>query len=102
MLCQQEQPDSGTIALGETVQLATVDQFRDGMDNKRTVWEEISDGLDMIQVGQVEIPSRCVGRFNFEALISKNASVTYLVEMDIYKENLQVGGNLLLLDEPTI
>lgn len=65
----QEQPDSGTITLGETVKLASVDQFRDAMDNSKTVWEEVSGGLDIMKIGNTEMPSRAyVGRFNFKGV----------------------------------
>ncbi|MDI8799736.1 ATP-binding cassette domain-containing protein, partial [Salmonella enterica subsp. enterica serovar Montevideo] len=67
MMSGQEQPDSGTITLGETVKLASVDQFRDAMDNSKTVWEEVSGGLDIMKIGNTEMPSRAyVGRFNFK------------------------------------
>src|SRR5690606_18526451 len=66
MIQGSEQPDSGAISLGETVQVAAVDQFRDSMDGKKTVWEEVSGGQDILKVGNIEIPSRAyVGRFNF-------------------------------------
>ena len=67
MMSGQEQPDSGSITLGETVKLASVDQFRDAMDNSKTVWEEVSGGLDIMRIGNTEMPSRAyVGRFNFK------------------------------------
>jgi ATPase subunit of ABC transporter with duplicated ATPase domains len=66
MITGQEQPDSGSLRLGDTVQIASVDQSRDSLDDNKTVWEEISDGLDMIKVGNYETSSRAyVGRFNF-------------------------------------
>ncbi len=69
MMSGQEQPDSGTITLGETVKLASVDQFRDAMDNSKTVWEEVSGGLDIAKIGNTEMPSRAyVGRFNFKGV----------------------------------
>ncbi len=69
MMSGQEQPDSGTITLGETVKLASVDQFRDAMDNSKTVWEEVSGGLDIMKIGNTEMPSRAyVGRFNFKGV----------------------------------
>ncbi len=71
MMSGQEQPDSGTITLGETVKLASVDQFRDAMDNSKTVWEEVSGGLDIMKIGNTEMPSRAyVGRFNFTSKAS--------------------------------
>ncbi len=76
MISGQEQPDSGTITLGETVKLASVDQFRDSMDNRKTVWEEVSGGLDIMKIGNTEMPSRAyVGRFNFKV----NALVNFPV-----------------------
>lgn len=105
MLSGKEQPDSGTISLGETVTLASVDQFRDAMDNHKTVWEEVSGGLDIMQIGNFEIPSRAyVGRFNFKGadqqklvgeLSGGERGRLHLAKL------LQVGGNVLLLDEPT-
>jgi ATP-binding cassette ChvD family protein len=66
MITGEEKPDSGSIRLGDTVQLASVDQSRDSLDDNKTVWEEISDGQDLIKVGNYETPSRrYVGRFNF-------------------------------------
>ncbi|AWH88154.1 energy-dependent translational throttle protein EttA [Limnobaculum parvum] len=105
MISQQEQPDSGTITLGETVKLASVDQFRDSMDNSKTVWEEVSGGLDIMKIGNFELPSRAyVGRFNFKGtdqgkrvgeLSGGERGRLHLAKL------LQVGGNMLLLDEPT-
>lgn len=67
LLSGQEQPDSGSITLVDTVQLASVDQFRDNMDNGKTMWEEISGGQDIMRIGNFELPSRAyVGRFNFK------------------------------------
>src|SRR3989338_8078091 len=67
MLMGLEQPDSGELIIGETVQLAYVDQSRDDLDGDKTAWQEISDGLDFIQVGSYQIPSRAyLGRFNFK------------------------------------
>src|SRR5690606_7150195 len=67
MMSGQEQPDSGTITLGETVVLASVDQFRDSMDDKKTVFEEVADGQDILRIGNYEFPSRAyIGRFNFK------------------------------------
>ncbi|MBR1376021.1 MAG: energy-dependent translational throttle protein EttA [Cardiobacteriaceae bacterium] len=100
-----EQPDGGTIEIGETVKLAFVGQFRDALDNSKTVWEEISDGLDNITVGNYTIPSRAyIGRFNFKGadqqkrvgdLSGGERNRLYLAKL------LKTGGNVLLLDEPT-
>jgi len=105
MLTSKEQPDAGNIDIGESVQLASVDQFRDSMDDSKTVWEEISGGLDMIKVGNVEMPSRAyVGRFNFKGndqqkrvgeLSGGERGRLHMAKL------LQSGGNVLLLDEPT-
>ncbi|MGG2143356.1 energy-dependent translational throttle protein EttA [Symbiopectobacterium sp. RP] len=105
MMSGQEQPDSGTIELGETVKLASVDQFRDSMDSSKTVWEEVSGGLDIMRIGSTEMPSRAyVGRFNFKGtdqgkrvgeLSGGERGRLHLAKL------LQVGGNVLLLDEPT-
>ena len=100
-----ESIDQGTIKLGETVVLASVDQSRDDLDDKKTVWEEISDGQDIITVGKYNSPSRAyVGRFNFRGseqqkqiglLSGGERNRIHLAKM------LKSGGNLLLLDEPT-
>ncbi|PHM28221.1 energy-dependent translational throttle protein EttA [Xenorhabdus budapestensis] len=105
MLSGQEQPDSGSITLGETVKLASVDQFRDNMDDKKTVWEEVSGGQDIMRIGSFEIPSRAyVGRFNFKG-VDQGKSVGELSGGERGRLHLakllQVGGNMLLLDEPT-
>ncbi len=105
MLSGQEQPDSGTISLGDTVQLASVDQFRDNMDGSKTVWEEVSGGQDIMKIGNFEIPSRAyVGRFNFKG-IDQGKRVGELSGGERGRIHLakllQVGGNMLLLDEPT-
>ncbi|MFZ5467689.1 MAG: energy-dependent translational throttle protein EttA [Pseudomonadota bacterium] len=105
MLTGQEKPDSGSITLGETVQLAYVDQSRDALDGKKTVWQEVSDGLDNIQVGKFEMPSRAyLGRFNFKG----EAQQKFIKDLSGGERNrvhlaklLKSGGNVLLLDEPT-
>ncbi|MEK9498324.1 energy-dependent translational throttle protein EttA [Photorhabdus sp. P32] len=105
MISNQEQPDAGTITLGETVKLASVDQFRDNMDDKKTVWEEISGGQDIMRIGNFELPSRAyVGRFNFKG-VDQGKRVGELSGGERGRLHLakllQVGGNMLLLDEPT-
>ncbi|WP_159565371.1 energy-dependent translational throttle protein EttA [Budvicia diplopodorum] len=105
MLSGQEQPDSGDISLGETVQLASVDQFRDNMNNGKTVWEEVSGGQDIMRIGNFEMPSRAyVGRFNFKG-VDQGKRVGELSGGERGRLHLakllQVGGNMLLLDEPT-
>ncbi|CAM3274873.1 putative transport protein (ABC superfamily, atp_bind) [Xenorhabdus nematophila ATCC 19061] len=105
MLSGQEQPDSGSITLGETVKLASVDQFRDNMDDSKTVWEEVSGGQDIMRIGNFEIPSRAyVGRFNFKG-VDQGKRVGELSGGERGRLHLskllQVGGNMLLLDEPT-
>ncbi|VEH66527.1 ABC transporter ATP-binding protein [Rodentibacter pneumotropicus] len=105
MLSGQEQPDSGSITMGETVVLASVDQFRDAMDDKKTVWEEVSNGQDILTIGNFEIPSRAyVGRFNFKG-VDQQKRVGELSGGERGRLHLakllQAGGNVLLLDEPT-
>lgn len=105
LITGQEQPDSGELVVGETVELSYVDQSRDSLDDSKTVWEEISDGLDLITVGNYTTPSRAyVGRFNFRGtdqqkrigqLSGGERNRVHLAKL------LKSGGNVLLLDEPT-
>jgi len=100
-----EKPDSGEIEIGETVQIAYVDQSRDDLDGSKTVWEEVSDGLDIMRIGSYEIPSRSyVGRFNFKGSdqqkFVKDLSGGERNRLHLAKL-LKQGGNVLLLDEPT-
>ena len=105
MLIGDEQPDSGTIKVGETVRIAYVDQNRSGIDPKKTLWEVVSDGLDYINVGHVEMPSRAyVSAFGFKGPDQqKPAGVLSGGERNRLNlaMTLKQGGNLLLLDEPT-
>jgi ATP-binding cassette ChvD family protein len=100
-----EQPDSGTVRIGETVKLSYVDQARAGIDPKKTVWQVVSDGLDHIRVGQVEMPSRAyVAAFGFKGPDQqKPAGVLSGGERNRLNlaMTLKQGGNLILLDEPT-
>ncbi|WDE04064.1 energy-dependent translational throttle protein EttA [Thalassomonas viridans] len=105
MLSGAEQADSGQVELGETVKLASVDQFRDDMDGAKTVYQEISEGHDIIEIGNYQIPSRAyVSRFNFKG----NDQQKFIKDLSGGERNrvhlaklVKTGGNLLLLDEPT-
>jgi ATP-binding cassette ChvD family protein len=105
MIIGQEHPDSGEIKVGETVKVSYVDQGRGGIDPKKNVWEVVSDGLDYINVGQVEMPSRAyVSAFGFKGPDQqKPAGVLSGGERNRLNLalTLKEGGNLLLLDEPT-
>ncbi|KLN64246.1 MULTISPECIES: energy-dependent translational throttle protein EttA [Vibrio] len=105
MLSGTEQPDSGSIEMGDTVKLASVDQFRDSMDDSKTVYQEISEGADIIKINNFEIPARAYcSRFNFKGsdqqkvigeLSGGERNRVHLAKL------LKAGGNVLLLDEPT-
>ncbi len=105
MLSGAETPDSGEVIVGDTVQLASVDQFRDDMDDSKTVYQEISEGNEIIQIGNYEIPARAyVSRFNFKGtdqqkiigqLSGGERNRVHLAKL------VKTGGNVLLLDEPT-
>ncbi len=105
MLTGVEKPDEGKVEIGETVQAAYVDQSRDALNDSKTVWEEISDGLDNITVGSYTTPSRAyVGRFNFRGTDQQK----FIKDLSGGERNrvhlaklLRSGGNVLLLDEPT-
>jgi sulfate-transporting ATPase len=105
LITGEQKPDSGEVVIGDTVQLSYVDQVRDSLNAGKTVWEEISDGLDMIKIGSFEMPSRAyIGRFNFKGgdqqkrvgdLSGGERNRLHLAKL------LRQGGNVLLLDEPT-
>ncbi len=105
MIVGQDKPDSGEIVIGSTVNLAFVDQSRDALDNKKTVWEEISGGMDILTVGKYETPSRAyIGRFNFKGSdqqkVVGNLSGGERGRLHLAKTLIK-GGNVLLLDEPS-
>jgi ATPase subunit of ABC transporter with duplicated ATPase domains len=105
MITGQEKPDTGELRVGPTVQLAYVDQSRDTLDGQKSVWQEISDGHDIMLVGKTEVPSRAYcGRFNFrgndQQKLVKDLSGGERNRLHLAKI-LKSGGNLLLLDEPT-
>ena len=105
LITGEEKPDSGEFKIGETVQIAYVDQSRDDLEGNKTVWEEISDGLDNITIGNYTVPSRgYVSRFNFKGedqqKFVKDLSGGERNRLHLAKL-LKSGGNLLLLDEPT-
>ncbi|WP_048308503.1 energy-dependent translational throttle protein EttA [Halomonas sp. PR-M31] len=105
MINGTEQPDEGEIVIGDTVQIAYVEQLRDGLDNKQTVWEAVSEGQDMLNINGYEVSSRAyVGRFNFKG----NDQQKRLSELSggergrlQLAQTLKQGANVLLLDEPS-
>ncbi|MFM2009096.1 MAG: energy-dependent translational throttle protein EttA [Pseudomonadota bacterium] len=105
MLAGKEQPDSGEIVVGSTVQISLVDQSRDDLDNKKTVFDDVAAGADILTVGRFEMPSRAyLGRFNFKGgdqqKIVGNLSGGERGRLHLAK-TLLMGGNVLLLDEPS-
>ncbi|WP_296047208.1 energy-dependent translational throttle protein EttA [uncultured Alteromonas sp.] len=105
MLTDKEQPDSGSVTIGDTVKIASVEQFRDHMDGNNTVWQELSDGQDIVRIGNFELNSRAYcSRFNFKGTDQQK----YIKDLSGGERNrvhlaklLKAGGNVLLLDEPT-
>ena len=105
LLTGQEEPDNGSIRIGETVKIGYVDQSRDNLDGNKTVWEEISDGLDEIEIGSIKMNSRAyAGLFNFKST-DQQKRVNQLSGGERNRVHLakvlKMGANLLLLDEPT-
>ena len=105
LIAGKEQPDSGTVKIGQTVKMAFVDQNRDDLSNEKTVWEDVSGGLDIITVGKFQMPSRAYcGRFNFNGG-DQQKKVGMLSggergRLHLAKTLIE-GGNVLLLDEPS-
>jgi len=105
MIAGKEKPDAGEIVIGPSVKLATVDQSRESLDNAKTVWEDVSGGLDILQVGKFEMPSRAyLGRFNFKGADQQkpvgSLSGGERGRLHLAK-TLVTGANVLLLDEPS-
>ncbi len=105
MITGREQPDSGTIKVGHTVQLVSVEQLRDALPNDKTVWEAVSNGQDIMTIGRFEMQSRAyIGRFNFKGQDQQKQVGTLSGgergRLHLAK-TLAQGGNVLLLDEPS-
>ena len=105
MITGKEQPDSGEVSIGQTVKMSLIDQTREGLSNDKTVFDDIAEGRDILQVGQFEIPARAyLGRFNFKGAdqgkIIGNLSGGERGRLHLAK-TLIAGGNVLLLDEPS-
>ena len=105
MITGSEQPDSGSIEIGETVQLAFVEQSRENLDDSKTVWEAVSDGQDILRIGSYELPSRAyLGRFNFKGSDQQKrvGDLSGGERGRLHLANtLKQGANVLLLDEPS-
>lgn len=105
MIAGEEQPDSGSVVIGETVKLAFVNQSRENLDGSKTVWEALSDGQDILTIGSYQVPSRAyAGRFNFKG----NDQQKFVKDLSggergrlHLAETLKQGANVLLLDEPS-
>ena len=105
MISGKEQPDSGEVVIGPTAKISVVDQSREDLDNKKTVFDDVSQGADILTVGRFEMPSRAyLGRFNFKGgdqqKIVGNLSGGERGRLHLAK-TLLMGGNVLLLDEPS-